>query len=248
LEPRPAARVEHRYRTTLSQLRRQWRGYAAGRAWLARRYDGFEPRPAVLRAGARVARLGRGADGGRPDRARPAGVSDAGRLERARYLAIDALLGVDELAGFALSNRPTREGDRPAKVVLVADRFPVPNDPLVEFARTLSGARVEAAARPDPVDAQAGRSVSVDYREDDGAGARLLALARLLIRHPLRSLRDALRADGDGPSLFALAPAVLRLGDDRGAPVHALGGHHADSTAHRLARLAGRPLGGPRGG
>jgi GT2 family glycosyltransferase len=245
LEPRPAARVEHRYRTSLSQLRRQWRGYAAGRAWLARRYDGFEPRPAVLRAAARVARLGRGAEGGRPDHARQTVASTAGRLERARYLAIDALLGVDELAGFALSNRPNRDGDRPAQVVLVADRFPVPNDPLVEFARTLSGARVEATARPDPVDARAGRLVPVDYREDDGAGARLVGLVRLLIRHPLRSLRDVLRADRDGPSLLALAPAVLRLGHDRGAPVHALGGHHAGSTALRLARLAGRPLGGP---
>jgi Glycosyl transferase family group 2 len=245
LEPRPAARVEHRYRSSLSQLRRQWRGYAAGRAWLARRYDGFVPRPAVVRAAARVARLGRGAEGRRADHARASLASNAGRLERVRYLAIDALLGMDELAGFALSNRPHRDGDRAAQVVLVADRFPVPNDPLVELARTRSGARVEATARPDPVDALARRSMPVDYREDDGAGARLLALARLLIRHPLRSLRDVLGADRDDPSLLALAPAVLRLSDDRGAPVRALGGPRADSTAHRLARLAGRPLGGP---
>src|SRR5207249_2467918 len=47
LELRPEARVEHRYRASLGELRRQWRGYAAGRAWLARRYDGFEPEPAV---------------------------------------------------------------------------------------------------------------------------------------------------------------------------------------------------------
>ncbi|MGN6168637.1 MAG: glycosyltransferase family 2 protein, partial [Solirubrobacteraceae bacterium] len=33
IEHRPRASVEHRYRTTLSELRRQWRGYAAGRAW-----------------------------------------------------------------------------------------------------------------------------------------------------------------------------------------------------------------------
>src|SRR5260370_10874147 len=37
LELRPEAWVEHRYRTTLRELRRQWRGYAAGRAWLGRR-------------------------------------------------------------------------------------------------------------------------------------------------------------------------------------------------------------------
>src|ERR1019366_7475177 len=38
----PEARVQHRYRTTVRELRRQWRGYAAGRAWLARLYEGFE--------------------------------------------------------------------------------------------------------------------------------------------------------------------------------------------------------------
>jgi len=36
LELRSGARVEHRYRASLRELRRQWRGYAAGRAWLAR--------------------------------------------------------------------------------------------------------------------------------------------------------------------------------------------------------------------
>ena len=46
LELRRGAQVEHRYRATLGELRKQWRGYAAGRAWLSRRYDGFEPEPA----------------------------------------------------------------------------------------------------------------------------------------------------------------------------------------------------------
>src|SRR6201995_4180531 len=49
LELRRGARVEHRYRTTLRQLRSQWRGYAAGRAWLHRRYEGFVPQPAMER-------------------------------------------------------------------------------------------------------------------------------------------------------------------------------------------------------
>src|ERR1700693_527927 len=43
LEPCPEARVEHTYRASLGELRRQWRGYAAGRAWLSRRYEGFSP-------------------------------------------------------------------------------------------------------------------------------------------------------------------------------------------------------------
>ncbi len=54
LELRRDAAVEHRYRATVRALRRQWRGYAAGRAWLARRYDGFRPEPAVRRASARA--------------------------------------------------------------------------------------------------------------------------------------------------------------------------------------------------
>jgi hypothetical protein len=90
------------------------------------------------------------------------------------------------------------------------------------------------------------RTMPIDYREDDGAAARALALARLAIRHPVRSLSDAMHDQGDGPSLLALAPGALRLGRDRGARVQALGGQHAHSTARRLARLAGCPLYGPR--
>ena len=85
--------------------------------------------------------------GGRP-RAAPA--VSAGRLERGRYLALDALLSADELAGLVLSNRPAGRVSRTAAaVVFVADRFPARGDPLVDFARALDGARVEAAARPE---------------------------------------------------------------------------------------------------
>ncbi|MGH2873474.1 MAG: glycosyltransferase family 2 protein, partial [Solirubrobacteraceae bacterium] len=47
LEGRPEAAVRHRYRTSLRDLRHQWRGYAAGRAWLGRRYEDFRPEPAL---------------------------------------------------------------------------------------------------------------------------------------------------------------------------------------------------------
>ena len=63
LEGRREATVEHRYRTTVRALRRQWRGYAAGRAWLGRRYDGFAPEPALDAGrgpGPASPRLGRG--------------------------------------------------------------------------------------------------------------------------------------------------------------------------------------------
>ncbi len=242
LEGRREATVEHRYRTTVRALRRQWRGYAAGRAWLGRRYDGFAPEPALTRAAGRV--LHRRASGvGRaspPPAASPA--PTVGRIERGRFLALDALLGVEELAGFALSNRPRREAGAPARVVLVADRFPARDDPLADFALTLAGARVEAASRPEALGRRAAQGLTIDYREDDGAGARVLALTRLMARHPLRCGRDLFARRAGAPSLAALAPAVARLVRDGDARVHPLGGEDARAAAARLARLAGRRL------
>jgi GT2 family glycosyltransferase len=220
LELRPAARVEHRYRTTLRELRRQWRGYAAGRAWLARRYQGFDPEPALARA---VRRRGRGR-------------ANAPAAPRRRaFLAIDALLAADELAGFTLSNRPAHDRLRPAPVVFVAERFPAAGDPLVDLASAVEGARIEAVARPDRV---ATTALRIDYREDDGIAARARALVALLARHPVRCARDVLRRSPGEPSLSALAPAVRRLRQDSGARVQPIGHGEADSTARRLKALA----------
>jgi hypothetical protein len=233
LEARPEAIVMHRYRATLRELRAQWRGYAAGRAWLARRYPGFTPEPALARAARRAVRRG-----GQRAPASPAGASPPSRLDRARFLAIDGVLAADELAGFALSNRPAGAHRAPAAIVLVTERFPVPGDPLVEYARSLASVRVEAAARPDPLDAAAAVALRIDYREDDGVLVRLRALTALLLRRPLRALIDRLRR-GPGPSLLSLAPAVARLRTEPGARVHALGGDRAQATAARLAALSG---------
>jgi GT2 family glycosyltransferase len=246
LELRRRAQVEHGYRGTVGELRRQWRGYAAGRAWLARRYDGFAPEPAVVRAIARLRHrtrtaIGPGAASGQPP-ARGAPPVDAGRLERGRYLALDALLSAEELAGLALSNRPAGRRRTPADVVVVADRFPVRADPRVEFVRALEHVRVEAAARPELPDGGLPRELQVDYREDDGIAARAWALIALAVLHPMRSAADLVSHRPGEPGLSALAPAVLRLKRDRGARVHALGGEEVRATARRLARLAGRPL------
>ena len=243
LEARPRARVEHRYRASIDALRRQWRGYAAGRAWLGRRYEDFEPEPALRRAGGRV--LGRRGKSDRPRRSKTRGVA-VRRTDRGRFLALDALLGVEELAGLTLSNRPRsdRAAHGPIRVVLVADHFPARGDPLTDFAATLAGARVEAVARPEEFDPRAARELTVDYREDDGAARRLAALARLLARHPIRCALDALRRRPGTPKLAALAPAVQRLRRDPGARVHALGGEDARETARRLAALAGSTLEG----
>jgi hypothetical protein len=248
LEGRPGAGVQHRYRTTVRGLRRQWRGYAAGRAWLARRYDGFEPEPAVKRAAGRMLR-GRRRTRGVDPVVPPAGGAEVAaaapapsRLERGGFLALDALLGVEELAGFTLSNRPRQDGRAPARVVLVADRFPASGDPLADFALTLAGARVEATARPEAMQWNAARGLTVDYREDDGAAARLTGTARLVARHPLRSARDLVGRGKGAPGLTAIAPAVIRLRHDPGARVHPLGGAEPRAVAVRMARLAGRRL------
>jgi GT2 family glycosyltransferase len=241
LELRAGAYVEHRYRTTLGDLRRQWRGYAAGRAWLARRYEGFEPEPGVarglrrLRGRERLVQSTRGASG----------TPRAGPVERGAYAALDALLSVEELAGFALSNRPAhhgRERSQAPDVVLVADRFPAQGDPLVELARTLERVRVEALARPESLDIELARGLRVEYLEDDGAADRLIACAYLVVRHPLRAARDLLTRGSGQPRLWELAPAVRRLERDGHARVHALGTGRSAAAAERLARLSGRGI------
>jgi hypothetical protein len=127
-------------------------------------------------------------------------------------------------------------------VVLIAERFPAVGDPLVDFARTLDGARVEAIARPDAVAMEAARALRIDYREDDGARLRAAALLQLLSRHPVRSALDLMRHARGEPKLSALAPAVRRLERERAARVHALGSGQARAIAERVSALAGRPL------
>ncbi len=242
LEGRPEAQVEHRYRTTLSELRSQWRGYAAGRAWLARRYVGFAPQPAVARAARRLGRRAPAPHTGLAPRSSPP--VSAGRFERGRFLAIDALLGAEELAGLALSNRPSNSdhhhGD--THVVLVADRFPALGDPLVDFASTLGNARIEATARPEALALGAARELRINYREDDGGLLRAASAMRLVLTHPGRGLGDVARRGRDEPPLRALAPAVRRLEREPDARVHALGAGQAQAIARRLATLAGRQL------
>lgn len=246
LELRPQAAVEHRYRVNVRDLRRQWRGYAAGRAWLARRHPGFRPEPALRRALARGARKGLH---GVTRRALPEhprrGDADhpaLGGWERGRFLALDVLLGLEELRGLALSNRPAAEMPK-ADVVAIADKFPLRGDPSVELASAVGRVRVEAVARPrDPAPSTA-RGIRVEYLEDDGAAARWAAAGWLVLRHPLRCGFDLLARPREAPRLRVLAPAVRRLARDTDARLLPLGAGHDSATAQRLARLAGRSLG-----
>ncbi len=100
LELRPDAVVEHEYRQTIGELRRQWRAYAAGRAWLARRYPGFHPEPAVRRALRRQLTALPAPQAGVALQARP-----RSRWERLQFLALDVVLAIEELVGLRLPNR-----------------------------------------------------------------------------------------------------------------------------------------------
>ncbi len=126
------AAVEHFYRDSVGELRRQWRAYAAGRAWLAREYPEFHPEPAarraLRRAAARIpprtgrqdrspsratARQGPGPRArvldtppAHPDRQCERRAVRCSPLERAQFLALDVLLAFDELVGFRRSNIP----------------------------------------------------------------------------------------------------------------------------------------------
>ena len=150
----PRRAVEHRYRTTIGDLRSQWRGYAAGRAWLARRYDGFEPEPAAARA-LRVAAWrpaapqARGRAGGRRQReASAVGPAGARRLRAARRGSVGR--GARRPA---LSNRPIADADRLRRGSCWSPTaFRRGEIRWSEFARPLDGARIEAAARPESLE------------------------------------------------------------------------------------------------
>jgi hypothetical protein len=120
LELRPEALVVHEYRDTIAQLRRQWRSYAAGRAWLAQEYPGFEPEPALTRAlrraGGRAPARGALAPApppaSQPPAAEAGGSGETGlvkrqrprALERLGFLVLDAVLALEELIGLRMSN------------------------------------------------------------------------------------------------------------------------------------------------
>jgi hypothetical protein len=159
-----------------------------------------------------------------------------------RYVALDGLLAFEELAGFALSNRPQESDDLRARaaIVILAERFPSEGDPLVEFVETLEDVRVEAAARPEPPAPRPARELRISYREDEGLAERAGALVRIVVRHPWRSLLDvAIRRSPGEPSLARLAPAALRLERDRPLRIQPLGGDGTRTIAARLAALTG---------
>jgi glycosyltransferase involved in cell wall biosynthesis len=102
----PGAVVCHQYRESLSELRRQWRGYAAGARWLESRWPGFHPDPGLnrlVRIAARKLGVGPGvtvrADGNTEEVR-----AQLSRAERLRFLFVQCVLGIEEQIGLRQSN------------------------------------------------------------------------------------------------------------------------------------------------
>jgi mycofactocin glycosyltransferase len=114
LQFNPQAVVQHAYRQKLSELGRQWRGYAAGARWLSRRYPGFKPDPGLNR-GVRLAlkRLGIGPGVAfRADGRSSSSSAALSRRERAEFLFVQCYLAIEEQIGLRMSNQIKPDGGR----------------------------------------------------------------------------------------------------------------------------------------
>jgi cellulose synthase/poly-beta-1,6-N-acetylglucosamine synthase-like glycosyltransferase len=106
LEFRPEAVVRHQYRESLGELRRQWRGYAAGARWLESRWPGFHPDPGFNRLGRiLLKKIGIGPGVAfRADGNTAKVRTQLSRAERIRFLLVQCLLGIEEQIGLRQSN------------------------------------------------------------------------------------------------------------------------------------------------
>lgn len=237
---RPRARAVHRHRESLRSFGRVSLRYAAGRAWLRRRYPrATESEGSFLSAGRALLAALRWAL--------------TGDFERAEFRAVDALVIVLGRVGTMLANRSPRppRRDPPAQVLVLTDTFP-------ELSETFIGAeltalerhgelcRVEADRRARRQDLVAARVHRVSYREDDTPPIKLAALAWLVTRHPVRCSRDwrarpRWRGDTEVTPLRVIAPVAWRLhrGGEHHLHVHFAAG--AALTAMRVSALLKRP-------
>jgi len=137
--------------------------------------------------------------------------------------------------------------------VVFLDRFPELSETFItgelQALRTQGHAvRVEATVRAPRPNAAAGEGIEAAFVEDESTADRLRALAELVVRHPLRSLRDLAarprwRREEPVAPLRRLAVRARRL-ERRGEPyVHAHFAGGAALDAMRIAALTGRRWG-----
>lgn len=107
--------VQHAYRETLRGLGRQWRGYAAGAAWLAGEYPDFELDPGINRMVRRILKrfgIGPGVAFRADGRSSPAHAALSGR-DRLQFFLVDCMLGIEEQIGLRTSNELGRRRSWP---------------------------------------------------------------------------------------------------------------------------------------
>jgi glycosyltransferase involved in cell wall biosynthesis/GT2 family glycosyltransferase len=236
---RPAALVRHAHRESLRPFLRVAVRYAAGRAWLRRRYPGsFSGRPGPGAAVRSAASAGRWLLTGAP--------------ERAAHRALDAAVGAADSLGEQLANRaPAQLAAGPADVVVMLDAFPVQSETFVvqelhALQRAGRSVRVEAARRPVRQALGALGSVPVSYAEDDARLEKLAAGIWLLAHHPVGCARDLLARrrwsrEEDVLPLRAIAPVTRRVAAEPAAKLHChFAGAEALATL-RISRLLRRP-------
>lgn len=193
---RPEAAVEHRHPDSVRQMLRKARRYGAGRLWVERRFPGESPPQPLARP------LGRCA----------AGVivwTIALQPRRALYKLIDAGWIASLAAGWWWSDNRSRGSVAQSQTALLVGEFP-----FADGSRPDQGTRVEARSRPLMADREASRRIVPAFREDDPPLERLLALAWLWTRHPLRAARVA-RIRRRAEPLVALGPAIRRTAEGR---------------------------------
>jgi len=106
LEFNEHAVVQHAYRTTLRELGRQWRGYAAGARWLSQRYPDFSPDPGLnrgIRLILRRFKIGPGV-AFRADGRSSESSAQLTRSDRLQFLFVQIYLAIEEQIGLHMSN------------------------------------------------------------------------------------------------------------------------------------------------
>ena len=228
--------AEHRFRTSIRGLARQFGRYGAGGAWFKRRHPDY-PRPPVARRLARAA----------------AGVvvwTLTGRFERARLKAIDGVVVAAGGLGWLMGNvAPRRVAAPRAEVVALVESFPELTETFLTgelraLRRAGMALRVEAGGRARRPAWPAARGVEARYLEDDGIARKLADMAWLAARHPLGVTRDLAarrrwRREESVWPLRSLAPVARRLARGGEPHVHAYFAAGAALNALRLARLTG---------
>lgn len=145
--------------------------------------------------------------------------------------------------------RPLRPTGR-LRVEIWCDTFPVLSETFVaaeaqELRRTGVAVRVRAGARPSDGGALP-EGLPVAYLEDDHTALRALALALVVLRHPLGCLADLTarrrwRREEQTPPLRYLAPAIVRLARSPATRLHVHFAGGAALNALRMSRILGRP-------